>query len=487
MRQDESANVPARRQVTRLAGCEVTVLLSERGVVVAERALRHQQVDAVGKLLRPSAGCRVHDKSEALAGPRNTDVLQTHTGQLSFPLEPADVGSGNPCSGQPLRKEGAAVGFHQPVTVRLDPVVERPHLQARSHHSAAPVRVQPKIKAGGGEGYQRPDHVLAGSGEVQVDRVLDAVQDHPGKHSGQAVAVVAMDVGEADTGDLGGRNPGEHHLALCALAGVEEQALTVPQQQIAVVVTGPGGDLGGGAEDHEFTHGTECATARATSENGRVTDPGEFVDAALQREGSWYRAQDAQDRLGGDLRFYGASVGAVRGAIRDASRRYRDLTHDDITALSSELWEVPVFERRLAAIVLLQTHVRLLKNTDLTRLEGFVRDSRLPELVDPLAVDVIGPLVTGLDVLGRVRADSVLDRWARDPEEWLRRASILSQLRELRRSADSWTAFVRRASLALENAEAMSDGGLAVRAAISRVVGETAKNGQGLEFSFHDA
>ncbi|WP_458111080.1 DNA alkylation repair protein [Arthrobacter sp. R1-13] len=217
-----------------------------------------------------------------------------------------------------------------------------------------------------------------------------------------------------------------------------------------------------------------------------MTDPGEFVDAALQREGSWYRAQDAQDRLGGDLRLYGASVGAVRGAIRDASRRYRGLTHDEITALSSELWEVPVFERRLAAIVLLQSHVRLLKNTDLTRLEGFVRDSRLPELVDPLAVDVIGPLVTGLDVLGRVRADSVLDRWARDPDEWLRRAAILSQLRELRRSADSWTAFVRRASLALENAEEMSDGGLAVRAAISRVVGETAKNGPGLEFSFHD-
>ena len=52
-------------------------------------------------------------------------------------------------------------------------------------------------------------------------------------------------------------------------------------------------------------------------------------------------------------------------------RRYRDLVHDDITALSSELWAVPVFERRLAAIVLLQSRVTL-KNTDLTRIEGFV-------------------------------------------------------------------------------------------------------------------
>lgn len=221
------------------------------------------------------------------------------------------------------------------------------------------------------------------------------------------------------------------------------------------------------------------------SENGPVTDPGEFVDSALQREGSWYRAQDAQNRLGKDLRFYGASVGAVRGAIRDASRRYRNLTHDDITALSSELWDIPVFERRLAAIVLLQSNVRLLKNTDLTRLEGFVRDSHLPELVDPLAIDVVGPLVTELDVLGRLRADSVLDRWARDPDEWLRRASVLSQLRELRLSAESWTTFVRRAILALEHPESSDDGG-PVREAVSRVVRETTKDRPGLEFTFKD-
>lgn len=485
MGQNECADVPVGRQVTRLTGCEVTVLLSERGVVVTERGLRHQQVDAVGKLLRPSARRRVHHKSKALPGPRNADVLQTHTSQASFPLEPADVGSGNPGSGQPRRQKRAAVWFHQPVAVCLDPVVQRPHLQAWGYHSAVPVGVQQKIKAGGGQGNKRPDHVLAGSREMQVDRVLNAVQNHPGKHSRQTVAVVTMDVGEADAGDLGGRNPSEHHLALRALAGVEEQALAVPQQQIAVMVAGPGGDLGGGAEDHEFTHGTECATAPPTSENGSVTDPGEFVDAALQREGSWYRAQDAQNRLGSELRFYGASVGAVRGAIRDASRRYRDLAHDDVTALSSELWEVPVFERRLAAIVLLQSHVHQLKNTDLTRIEGFVRDSRLPDLVDPLAIDVVGPLVAALDVLGRVRADSVLDRWARDPDEWLRRASVLSQLRELRSSADNWTAFVRRANLALDNTEA-SDGGPAVREAISRVVRETAKDRPGLDFPFGD-
>ena len=107
------------------------------------------------------------------------------------------------------------------------------------------------------------------------------------------------------------------------------------------------------------------------------------MDAALQREGSWLRAEEAQARLGERHQYYGASVGAVRGTVRDMLRRHRDLVHDDITALSSELWSVPVFERRLAAVVLLQSRVALLNNSDLTRIEGFIREARLGELVDP--------------------------------------------------------------------------------------------------------
>ena len=180
-------------------------------------------------------------------------------------------------------------------------------------------------------------------------------------------------------------------------------------------------------------------------ENGRMSEAGEFIDLALQRESSWSRAEESEARHGDGHRYYGASVGAVRGTVRDALRRHPELTHDDITALSSELWDVPVFERRLAAVVLLQSSVRLLTNTDLTRIEGFVRSARMAALVDPLAVDVVGPLIAGLDTIGRVRAGSVLDRWVRDPDGWLRRAALLSPLRELRAGAGDWPRFVRHA------------------------------------------
>ena len=152
---------------------------------------------------------------------------------------------------------------------------------------------------------------------------------------------------------------------------------------------------------------------------------GEFVDATLRNEGDEYRAHAEKARLASDLDFYGATVGAVRGTIRDTARRYPGLTHDEVTALSTELWAVPVFERRFAAVVLLQSNVGLLTNTDLTRIEGFVRDARLAALADPLARDVTRPLIARLSGVPRGRADAAIERWARDPDPWLRRAAGL--------------------------------------------------------------
>ena len=152
---------------------------------------------------------------------------------------------------------------------------------------------------------------------------------------------------------------------------------------------------------------------------------GEFIDATLQRESSGERADTDRVRLGGTLAFYGASVGAVRGTIRDARRRYPGLGHDDVTALSSELWAVPVYERRLAAVVLLQSQVRMLRASDLTRIEGFLRTAQLPALVDPLTADVVRPLIDALAGPARGRAQIVLDRWAQGPSAELRRAAGL--------------------------------------------------------------
>lgn len=158
-----------------------------------------------------------------------------------------------------------------------------------------------------------------------------------------------------------------------------------------------------------------------------MTDPtvvaaaADFIDATLQKEGTWYRADDVGSRLGGLLGSYGSSVGAVRGTVRDALRKFRTLEHDGVTQLASALWSqpgpgvLPIYERRLAAVVLLQSRVKLLRPTDLTRIEGFLRTAHTAELTDPLLADVVVPLLRGLGPRDRQRADVILARWRIDP------------------------------------------------------------------------
>ncbi len=166
--------------------------------------------------------------------------------------------------------------------------------------------------------------------------------------------------------------------------------------------------------------------------NHSVQDVAGFIDATLQNEGTWYRAEDVQARLGGTLGSYGASVGAVRGTVRDAGNKFKGMTHDDVTAVASQLWgrpgpgRLPVYERRLAAIVLLQSRVGLLRHSDLTRLEGFVRSAQATDLVDHLVADVVVPLLASLDGADARRAAVVMARWHHDPDAWIRHAAALA-------------------------------------------------------------
>ncbi|HEY1531263.1 MAG TPA: DNA alkylation repair protein [Galbitalea sp.] len=147
-----------------------------------------------------------------------------------------------------------------------------------------------------------------------------------------------------------------------------------------------------------------------------MTDAAEFIDAALRYEVSPYSYPS--DEWDG-LERYGTSIGAVRGTIRDTLRRYPAMLHDEVTALCSELWLLPVVERRQAAIVLLQSRVESLVANDLTRIEGFVRSAGSPLLINQLTDDVLLPMFERMDARTRERVHPVLLRWASDDDSAL--------------------------------------------------------------------
>ena len=109
-----------------------------------------------------------------------------------------------------------------------------------------------------------PDAVedgCSGSRVGDLDGAGHPIKRHPLEDAGQAQAVVAVEVGDADPGDLVRGHAGEQHLALGALARIEQQALIVPAQEVPVLVAGARGRLTRGAEDDQLTvgHGTDLS------------------------------------------------------------------------------------------------------------------------------------------------------------------------------------------------------------------------------------
>ena len=192
-------------------------------------------------------------------------------------------------------------------------------------------------------------------------------------------------------------------------------------------------------------------------------DVADSLEASLRAVGTVHRAEGEKAYLKSELDFTGTLVSATRAEVVRLDREL-SLDHDGLVRLVEALWAKPVFERRLAAIMFLQRHAGLLTAADLDLLERLVRDSRTWALVDYLAVDVLGRLV-GADPDG---VSPVMDRWAGDEYFWIRRSSLLAELRPIRAGA-ALDRFLARADPMLEEREFF------IRKAIGWVLREAGK------------
>jgi 3-methyladenine DNA glycosylase AlkD len=159
------------------------------------------------------------------------------------------------------------------------------------------------------------------------------------------------------------------------------------------------------------------------------------------------RAAQEKAYLKSDLAFLGASVWEIRRVVQ-AFAKGTELTHDRLIGVVEALWVEPVHERRMAAVALLELHPRLLGPGDLPLLERLLRESRTWALVDGLAADVVGAILA----TSPVKVTPVLDRWATDSDFWIRRSSLLAELRPLRAGA-GMAPFLRRAEAMLDERE----------------------------------
>jgi len=189
---------------------------------------------------------------------------------------------------------------------------------------------------------------------------------------------------------------------------------------------------------------------------------GDQIEARLRAVATRHRAEGEKRYLKSDLEFVGAMVSDIRAVVRELAPARME--HDDLVAAATELWEPPIHERRTAAVFLLARFARQLRTDDLHMIERLARESRTWALLDYLAVDVLGPLVEG-DPDGLRHP---LDRWSTDPDFWVRRASLLAELRPIRHGAPM-DRFLQRAERMIEEREFF------IRKAIGWVLREAGK------------
>ena len=176
------------------------------------------------------------------------------------------------------------------------------------------------------------------------------------------------------------------------------------------------------------------------------------------------RAVEEQAYLKSDLQHLGASVPQIRAAAKDLHRSAPDLSHAQVVELVRTMWKRPIHECRVGCVELLWLYRDELRPTNMALLEKLLWESKTWALVDSLAVNVTGDLVERYPQLG-----SVLDRWARHDDFWIRRSAMLALLKPLRRGEGDFERFAGYADAILEEKEFF------ISKAIGWVLRETAK------------
>ena len=185
------------------------------------------------------------------------------------------------------------------------------------------------------------------------------------------------------------------------------------------------------------------------------------IESELRAVGTAERAEGSKRYLKSDLGFVGATMGDVRATIRQVAPT---LNRAILLAVVDALWARPVFERRLAAAVLLEARSDLLEPADLALLERLIRDSHTWALVDVLAGSVTGQLL-----IRHPDAVGTLDRWAADDDFWVRRSALLALMKPVKREGLPLDRFFRYADAMLDEKEFF------VRKAIGWVLREASK------------
>ena len=197
------------------------------------------------------------------------------------------------------------------------------------------------------------------------------------------------------------------------------------------------------------------------------------IRARLEPLGTEDRALNEKRYLKSELEFLGVKVPEVRKTAKAWLKERPELSRAELLTLTDELWRRGVHELRSFAVDLSIFRVEWLEGSDLSRIEGWLREAKTWAHVDAIAIRLVGGILER-----HPEVSSTLDRWSTDDDFWVRRASMLALLLSLREGGGDWPRFAGYADRMLEEKEFF------IRKAIGWILRETSKRDPEIVYRF---
>lgn len=160
------------------------------------------------------------------------------------------------------------------------------------------------------------------------------------------------------------------------------------------------------------------------------------------------RARKEKRYLKSPFEFFGVTVPFIERLAGDFKKARKEMSREDVFALTGRLWASHYHQEKTLAIKLLEKYAHHLDICAMDMLEQMLSECTGWDHVDGIANHLVDAVLRK-----DAKAYAYLDRWGRSPNFWMRRASLISQILLFREGGGDRDLFFRLAEGMIEEKE----------------------------------
>ncbi|MEM7167725.1 MAG: DNA alkylation repair protein [Planctomycetota bacterium] len=156
-----------------------------------------------------------------------------------------------------------------------------------------------------------------------------------------------------------------------------------------------------------------------------MSDIAEFVATRLAALADAEKAPVMAAYMKTDQPFYGVQKPDRMPVFREMLKQFKATTAAQYKKRVLALWRLPHREEQYAAIHYAMKHKPFITSQMLPLYERLLREGQWWDLVDPVAVDLVGAALLG----DKKEVQPIIDQWLDDDDMWIRRTALICQLK----------------------------------------------------------